>query len=158
MVPRPSKVKQYHASQIAHHHKVKYLALRYLGFGIQYLQHCTRHTPWSHQYGKNKCAFNEKADELAKQVAATQPLQLRPRVLRRPRQRLASSETHNVRPGRSSASVIAGVQQRLPGQAMQRAQSRHLSDGRDRDQEPSNGGIILQSNVSQKLSSSSAHV
>ena len=55
---------------------------------------------WSHQYGHNQCPFNDKADALAKQAAATHPLQLRPCVLRRLGESLAPSGSCSVQPKR----------------------------------------------------------
>ena len=46
------------------------------------LQQRTGQTLWSHQYGHNQCPFNDKADALAKQAAATHPLRLGPCVLK----------------------------------------------------------------------------
>ena len=84
-------------------------------------QHSTGQTVWSHKYGHNKFPFNDKADALAKQAAATHPLQPRYYVLRRPTEWLASSEAHNAQPQRLAASVVARVQQKLPEQATQSA-------------------------------------
>ena len=57
----------------------------------------TGQTLWSHQYDHTQCPFDDKADALAKQAAATHPLQLRPCVLRRPRESSAPSGSRNVR-------------------------------------------------------------
>ena len=48
------------------------------------LQQRTGQMPWSHPYGHDQCPFNDKTDALARQAAATHPLQLGPCVLRGP--------------------------------------------------------------------------
>ena len=62
------------------------------------LQQRTGQTLWSHQYDHSRCPFNDKADALAKQAAATPPLQLGPCVLQRTGEPLAPSASRNVRP------------------------------------------------------------
>ena len=72
------------------------------------LQHRAGQALCSHQCGHDKYPSNNKADALAKQATATHPLQLRPCVLRRPREPLASSETRIVRRRGGSTNGIAG--------------------------------------------------
>ena len=66
--------------------------------GTRAVVQCTGQTLWSHQYGHNHCPFDDKVDALARQAAATHPLQSRPCVLRRPGENLASPGSRNVRP------------------------------------------------------------
>ena len=89
----------------------------------------------------SRATINDKADALAKRPAASHPMgcrrdaggvmQLRPRVLRKPREPLASPETCNLR--RRGKSEVDRSRQRLLEQATQQAQPMHPGGGPERD-------------------------
>ena len=69
----------------------------------------------AHQHGNNQCPFNDNTDALAKQAAATHPLQLRPCVLRRAGESLAPSGSRNVQQ-KGNAEGVSGHQSVLAPQ------------------------------------------
>ena len=100
-----SRIKQYHDRQwrISTPQQLMHCDIWTMVYDV--LQQRTGQTLWSRQYGHTQCPFNDKADALTQQAAATHPLQLRPCVLRRPGEPLAPSGSRNVRPQGNAAGV-----------------------------------------------------
>ena len=96
------RIKQYHGRQWRTSTRQKLMHCDIWAMVRDVLQQRTGQTRWSHQYGRNQCPFNDKADAFGKQAATTHPLQSRPCVLRRPGEPLAPSGSRNVRPKRNA--------------------------------------------------------